>query len=264
MTFTGFAELKYPEYEIITPQTHLSFTVKTLNVQDEERLKGSLMTPTKITEHLNKCIYESIVKKPDTITEFKKFLQLVTMKDRDSILYGLYHITYEEIRNYDVRCSSCKKEFPVTVKASDTFNFNPYPGDDILIKRIRVSLPKSKGVIAYIKQPTLEDEMEAIKNMSARPGLTIDIITETLIIEKFEQEIEGKTENISVTERIDIVDAYRSLPAKDKRVIYEKYNEEFGKYSTELKMQVFCQHCGKEDVVNIDLVDNFFRMVYSS
>jgi len=261
--FTGF-NLQYPEYEVITPHTHLSFTVRTLNVQDEERLKGSLMTPAKVTEHLNKCLYETLVKKPDSIKEFKDFLKLLTLKDRDTLLYGLYHITYEDIRNYDVKCRNCKKDFAVTVSASDTFNFNPYPEDNILTNRIKIDLPKSKGVSVYIKQPTLEDETESIKRMAQRPGVTMDIITETLIIERFEQDIETSKEPAVFSDRIDIIEAYRKLPAKDKRVIYEKFNEEFGKYGTELKMQVFCQHCGNEDVVNIDLVENFFRMVYSS
>jgi hypothetical protein len=263
MPFTGF-NLVYPEYEVITPQTHLSFTVRTLNVQDEERLKGSLMTPTKVTEHLNKCIYETLVKKPDTIKDYKDFLKLVTLKDRDTLLYGIYHITYEDIRNYDVKCRNCKKDFSITVSASDTFNFDPYPAEDILLKRIKVNLVKSKGVSVYIKQPTLEDETEAIRSMSSRPGTTIEMITETLIIEKFEQDIDSKSDPLVISERIDIVDAYRTLPAKDKRDIYEKFNEEFGKYGMELKMQVFCQHCGAEDIINIDLVENFFRMVYSS
>jgi hypothetical protein len=263
MPFQGF-NLKYPEYEVVTPQTHLSFTVRSLNVQDEERLKGSLMTPTKITEHLNKCIYETIVKKPETITEFKNFLKLVTLKDRDALLYGLYHITYEDIRNYDVKCKNCKKDFSVTVSASDTFNYHSYPNDDILTRRVKIDLEKSPGVSAWVKQPSLEDEMEAITKMSSRPGTTMDIITETLIIEKFEQNIENSVEPLTIIERVDIIDAYRSLPAKDKRQIYEKFNEEFGKYGVEFKMQVFCQHCGTEDIVDIDLVENFFRMVYTS
>lgn len=263
MPFTGF-NVKYPEYEVVAPQTHLSFTIRTMNVQDEENMKGSLMTPSKVTEHLNKCIYETLVKRPDNIIDFKTFLKLVTIKDRESLLYGLYHVTYEEIRNYDIRCKNCKKEFPVTVSASDTFNFNPYPSDDILSKRIEVKLPKTPGVSAIIKQPTLFDEMEAIKNNSSRPGTTMDVITETLIIEKFNQDIESAIEPITISNTIDIIDAYRTLPAKDKREIYERYNQEFGKYGIELKMKVFCQHCGTEDITNIDLVENFFRMVYSS
>ena len=263
--FKGF-NLKYPEYEVVTPQTHLSFSVRSLSVSEEEKLKGSLMTPSKITEHLNKCLYESCVNKPEIVKDYKSFLNSITLKDRDSILYGLYHITYEEIRNYDIRCSNCKKEYPITVKASSMFNYTEYPAENgsILGKKIKVELPVSKGVFAYIKQPTLAEEEEAIKNLASTPGLTIEMITETLIVDKFEQDIVEATEPTVYENRQDIIDAYRSLPAMDKRTIYEKYNEEFGKFGVELKVKTFCVHCGYEEVVKIDLVENFFRMVYSS
>jgi len=61
--FQGF-NIKYPEYEVITPQTNLSYHVRSLNVQEEERLKASFLTPTKANDHLNKCIYDSFVKRP--------------------------------------------------------------------------------------------------------------------------------------------------------------------------------------------------------
>lgn len=261
--FKGF-NLQYPEYEVVTPHTHKSFTVRSLSVSEEEKLKGSLMTPSKITEHLNKCLFNSMVKKPEDVIDYSSFLKLTTIKDRDAILYGLYHITYEEIRNYDIRCSNCKKEYPVTIEVSSMFNFDPYPNEDILSKRLKVDLPVSKGVFAIIKQPTLYDEETAYKTLSSTPGLTTEMIAETLIIDRFEQDIEASKEPIIYNGRSDIIDAYRSLPAKDKRVIYEKYNEEFGKYGILLKMKSFCPHCGNEEVVNVDMVENFFRMVYSS
>jgi hypothetical protein len=257
--------LKYPEYEVVTPHTHLSFSVRSLSVSEEEKMKGSLMTPTKINEHLNRCLYDSSVKKPEVIKDYHSFLKAITLKDRDCILYGLYHTTYEEIRNYDIRCSSCKKEYPITAQASSMFNYNAYPTEngDILTKKFKIDLPISKGVFAYIKQPTLSDEEEAIKNLSSTPGLTIEMITETLVVDKFEQEVEGAEPTV-YENRQDIIDAYRTLPARDKRAIYEKYNEEFGKYGIELKLKTFCVHCGYEEVVKVDLVENFFRMVYSS
>lgn len=264
MSFKGF-NLKYPEYEVITPHTHLSFSLRSLSVSEEEKLKGSLMTPTKITEHLNKCLFESAVQKPPVITDYKSFLKSLSLKDRDALLYGLYHITYEEIRNYDIRCSSCRKEYPVTVKASEMFNNEPYVGEDALSKKIKIDLPVSKGVSAYIRQPTLDDEETAIRTLASTPGLTIEMITETLIIERFEQLPEEATADpIVYTSRYDIIDAYKSLPARDKRIVYEKYNEEFGKFGIKLKMKTFCTHCGYEEVVDVDLVENFFRMVYSS
>lgn len=263
MVFKGF-DLKYPEYEVVTPQTNLSFTVRTLNVQEEERLKGSLVTPQKVTEHLNKCLYEAIVKKPASIKDFKSFLKLCTLKDRDALLYGLYHITYEDIRNYDITCASCRKDYPVTIKASDTFNFNSYPLKDIIKKRVDVPLPISKGITAVIKQPTLLDELNGTKALGSRPGSSTELITETLVVDKFLQDVEEQKDPITYDLRTDILDAYMTLPAKDKRDIHEKYQENFGKYGVDLKMRSFCTHCGHEEVADIDLVSQFFRMVFTS
>ena len=259
--FTGF-DVKFPEYEVITPQTKLSFTVRSLNVKEEERLKGSLMTPTKIHEHLNKCIYESLVKKPEQITDYDSFLKTVTLKDRDALLYGLYHISYEEIRNYDVTCGSCSKDYPVTVQASSTFNYMPYPGDDILTKNIPVDLVATKGVVCTIKQPTLFDEMMAIKTQGVGVDSNMDVITETLIIEKFQQNPEGG-DTIIYKDRGDVIDAYMSLPARDKRVIHKKYRDEFGQYGIALRMRSNCVHCGAQEDIDLDLVSNFFRMVFT-
>ena len=263
MTFTGF-NIKYPEYEVITPQTNQSYSLRSLNVQEEEKLKGSLVTPQKIAEHLNICLFESIVQKPDHIKNIDVFLKNVTLKDRDALLYGLYHVTYEEIRNYELKCGSCAKQFPVTVKASSTFNYKPFPGKDIMKAKARVELPGTPGVTAIVKQPTLFDELSSMKSLSSRPGSTMELITETLIIDGFEQNIEEKAEPVIFTDRVDIIDAYLTLPAKDKRAIYKQYEDSFGQYGIELKMQSHCPQCGVEEVYDIDLVENFFRSLYGA
>jgi len=259
--FKGF-NAKYPEYEVTTPQTKQTFTLRSLNVAEEERMKGSFMSPQKITEHLNKIIYESLVKKPKEITDFDSFLKFVTTKDRDALLYGLYHISYEEIRNYDVTCTSCRKEYPITIKASDTFSASLYPEDDILRKTHEVPLPVTKGVTALIKQPTLKDELEMYQRQSIQPGAKIDVLTEALAVAQFHQDIEKQTEPDVYSERSDIVNAYMTLPPIDRRKINDKYKEEFGQYEIALNMMSHCKHCGNEDLMNIDLVENFFRMVY--
>jgi len=257
--FTGFQNIEYPEYEVITPHTHYSFTVKTLNVMKEQKLKSSLITPMKITEHLNRIIWECTVLRPDEIKSYDDFMTKLTLKDRDALLYGLYHISYEEIRNYMINCISCSKEFPVTVKASSTFNFNPYPSDDILTKVIKLPLPKTKGVFAYIRQPTLIDEVNAFKTLSADG----ELISITLPIQKFTQETEGGDDTLVFSERVDVLDAYMTLSPLDKSSIFNKYAETFGNYGIELKCQTICQYCGHSDIVNIDLVEQFFRMVFS-
>jgi len=262
MPFTGF-QVEYPKYEVITPQTKKSFTVRSLTVAEEERLKGSFVTPAKITEHLNRCLFDAIVEKPEGIHDFNSFLKNLTIKDREALLFGLYHITYDEDRNYTVRCVSCGKTYDVTVEASDTFNFNPYPGDDILEKRIPLKLKVLSNVTVVLKQPTLMDEWMAIKDLARNPTFNLDNITETLIIESITNELPSG-EVIEYTDRGDIIDAYKALPARDKRIIYKTWYEEVGQYGIDLKMKSYCVHCGAEEVVNIDLSEQFFRAIFES
>ena len=259
--FKGF-DIKYPEYEVHTPQTNLAYNVRSLNVQEEERLKGSLLSAIKVNDHLNKCIYEAITQKPENVQTYDAFLKNTTLKDRDALLYGLYHITYEEIRNYDITCMSCRKEYPVTVKASSTFSMNSYPTKDILTRQVKVDLPISTGVFAFIKQPTLFDEATALKTLGIVSGTNMDILTETLIISKFQHNPE-EGDTAIYSEREDVMDAYMSLPSRDKREIYKQYKEEFGQYGISLKMLSTCIHCGHQEEIDIDLVENFFRMVHS-
>jgi len=256
--FQGF-NIAFPEYEVITPHTGLSYTVRSMTVQEEEKLKGSLLTANKITEHLNKCLYDCIVKKPETITDYDTWMKHTTLKDRDALLYGLYHITYEEIRNYDITCGSCNKNYAVTVKASETFNYYPYPDKDILSKTVVVALPMLKGVSVTLRQPTLFDEAAAFKTI-ATPNM--DMLIETLIIKSIMQNEEVGDSKI-YTDRDDIQDAYKLLPSKDKRELYKSYKENFGQYGISLLMKATCIHCDNIEDINLDLVSNFFRMVYA-
>jgi len=261
--FTGF-NVKLPEYEVVTPQTHLSFTVRTLTVSEEEHMKASLVTPIKVTEHLNRCIWNSIVSKPENITDYNSFLKSVTMKDREALLYGLYHITYGEVRNYFVICSQseCKNKYPVTVSVSSTFNFNPYPDKDILTKTCRVELPVTKGVYVSVKQPTLFDEITSMRDLSSGE-FNSDMVSSTLVVQSFEQDSSLSKNPVSYTDRKDIIEAYRSLPAKDRKVIHSTYYEQFGQYGMSLKMKSVCPKCSSTEVVDIELVEQFFRMVFS-
>lgn len=264
MTFTGFQQ-KLPEYEVLTPQGNQSFLVRSLTVQEEEKLKGSVLTPQKITEHLNKCIYEVITQSPDNINSFDNFLKNVTLRDREALLFGIHHISYEEIRNYQVQCSNprCGKSYGITTKASDTFNMNPYPYDDILKRRENFQLPVYQKVMVTLKQPTLKDEITGLKDLGSRPGSNTDQIVTILPICGI-YEVDDNNEPIqSFEQQEDILDAYKALPSKDKKEINKKYTDEFGQYGLDLKVKTVCESCGEEQEVVVDIVDNFFSMVYS-
>lgn len=257
--FTGFDQ-NVPVYEVITPQSGESFTVKSLSVQSEEAMKGSILTTTKIIEHINKCIFESLIKKPDSIKNYTDYLKKVTLKDREALLYGLFHISYGEIRNYETTCSSCGKKSDVKVNISDTFSIKPYPKDrNILKDTVSFNLEVYDSVEVSLKQPTLFLEESEVKRNMINIDDKINIVSRALPIVDFKYSKEGK--EIVLTDREDIIDAFLSLPPKDRKLISKKYQDSFGQYGIELNMATSCQKCGNQDIIQIDLFENFFRSI---
>jgi hypothetical protein len=139
---------------------------------------------------------------------------------------------------------------------------NPYPDNaSILDATFDVTLPVLSNVFATIRQPTLKDEQEAMKLAGSNSKL-LDVLTETLIIKSIVENVDNGDSKV-YSSREDVIDAYRALPPNDKKYIFKQYGEKLGIYGIELKMRSSCAHCGEEDEVDLDLVDNFFRMVHT-
>jgi hypothetical protein len=117
------------------------------------------------------------------------------------------------------------------------------------------------SVVVNIKQPTLKEEAEGMKQAGSNTKL-FDVLTETLIIENIIENSEDG-DSIVYSSREDVIDAYRALPPNDKSAIFKEYGDKLGVYGIELKMKSTCVHCGVEEDIDLDLVDNFFRMVHS-
>ena len=282
--FKGF-NIKYPEYAVITPQTLKEYTVRSLTVQEEEWLKGSALIASKISEHLNKCIWECIISKPKDVTSFEEFLEKTTTKDREALLYGIYHITYGDVRNYEVACTKCGKEHEVSIKISDAVNIRLWPDKKSVLDTIEaVTLPVS-GIEVIIKQPTLKMEQDTISRYVFAKEEKLTEITEKLIIAKLikrgeiretEPVVSGdvlsdstsdtptviQEDDVVVEDFDDILFAVSTLPARDRKFINKAYFDRFGQYGIELKMAAPCPKCGYVDEVDIDLVTQFFRMVF--
>lgn len=262
--FDGF-KIKYPEYSVVTPQTVKEFTIRTLTIDEEEKLKGSLLTPNKMADHLNEVIYSCIVKKPEDIKTYHDFLLKLTIKDRDALMFGLYHVTYKDIHNYDISCSQCQTNNSVKIDFAKSFKAVVWPKDapkSVLESEINVKFEIAEGISAIIRQPTLMDESSLLKEMSFASDAIRDMNMQLLIIKKFEiDRPESKTPDC-IEDRDNILTGYKQLPAPDRKLIEKAYSDNYGKYGVDIETIVKCQKCGQEDTVNIDLVKQFFRAIY--
>jgi len=261
--FQGFQQ-KLPEYEIMCPQSRRTFTVKSMNIAEEEKLKGSFMFSAKMLDHLNKCLFDSTIpeKRPEDIQTYSDFLEKISVIDRQAILFGLYHITYGEIRNYEVGCESCEKTYSITTNTKDIFSIKLSADDKLMEKTFPANLEIFSKIVVYVKQPSLKEEFDAMNAYAPNlSGESLAYVENCILIDKIEEFGEDGEILSSYNTLEDIMDGFKTLPSKDKRKIQEVYKEKFGDFSVNLKMKSRCTFCGHEEDLTIDLVSQFFRMV---
>jgi hypothetical protein len=263
--FKGF-EISYPEYEIITPQTLNKFTIRSMSVAEEETLKGSFISPKSVPTHISKIIWTCLVKKPASIKTYEDFLNNVTILDRDALLYGLYHVTYKDMQNFDVPCAgeNCGNKYSVVLDISKAFNMQAYKGkpEEILKKVIKIELKIVKNTSVEITQPTLKTEDQFITDALFQSQENMSIGSEMLPVIKFIQYEPNTDKSVSISERDNIFVGYKSLPAADRKLINKKYMEEFGNYRVKLTMLSVCPKCKHNNENAMDIIQNLFRALY--
>lgn len=275
--FEGFG-IEYPEYEVVTPQTKQSYTIRTLTTGEEDILKGSSISPSKLSRHVTDVLWKCIVKKPDSIKSFDDFIKNVTLKDRDALLYGLYVASYKEIQKYNIVCEDpdCKHKNTVNINLEKGLNgkfWDPqekfeFEGkeierDNIIKFRMSLSMPTFGHVTCVIKAPTIKDELDITESDSFSDSEDINNRMAISMIDKFViGALKNKPEEETFVERSNIETIYKKLPSKDKKYIISSFNEIFKDYQVYVESIVKCQKCGKEQKVYLNIADEFFRALY--
>ena len=122
-------DFTYPEYTVVTPQTGITYGVRSLTVDEVEELKGAITTPSRATQILNEVLWKSIVHKPDFVKDIKQFNKVTTLIDREALMYALYITSFGDDAEFTPSCEKCgKSRGTIKVKLSDMFTINLYPG----------------------------------------------------------------------------------------------------------------------------------------
>lgn len=136
--FKGF-KFKLPHYTVVTPQTGQTFDVRSMTVAEVNEAKTSLVTPNKAHSVVNDILFSCLQNKPNHITDPISFKKYVTTQDREALLYGLYHITFGDNREFQVSCSNCGNEQLVKIALSKAFSMNAYPKSESVKKSYTVA-----------------------------------------------------------------------------------------------------------------------------
>lgn len=191
-------DIKYPTYSVITPQTGLSFCVRSLNVSEVSRLKNSLSTPSKAFSLVNETIWDAIVSKPDIITNYSDFCSLITLKDREALLYGLHVMTFGYDRDVKMFCDQCTAENNIKYSLDKIFSIKPYPKTEQMKNMYKVAKEVDKERDEFMEEIITEDLMKNViveddKNTDEEENESIDFSV---------RKNNPKTENNAVSKRI--------------------------------------------------------------
>lgn len=199
---------EYPHFTVICPQTGYTFDVRTLNVQEVNQLKGSMMVQSKTPSLINKIIWGAIESKPDEIVDLNTFKQMVTLRDREAILYGIYCSTFGDEEEFKVVCKNCEHEEPIKVSMEKLFTMNAYPGSESMKNSYKVA--RVTGDADY--DPEIEKEIA--KDIAPPKGMPKDIA-------KFDYNIDDPDEDdgiiIGDKKGISYVDDEKEIPEPEPK-----------------------------------------------
>lgn len=195
--FKGFKTMTYPKYTVVCPQTGYTFDVRTMNVMETNKLKTSLTTPAKTASTINKTLWESIEDKPEQIVTYEDFRKSTTLRDREALMYGLYHCTFGDQKDFTVSCNSCNHSQTVKITLSKIFSMNAYPFSVPMLYSYKIA----KAVDENVHDPVIERKLvmnevkRSIVELDDRPidapdddDMTVKFVEEDEVIQKPELE----------------------------------------------------------------------------
>ena len=171
--FRGF-NIQYPEYSVVTPQTGLSFGVRGLTVSEVNKLKSSSMTPSKSTDLINRTIWGSLVNKPDEIETFEQFMASTTLKDRESLIFGIYVTSFGDEREFNVTCGDCGTERPLKILMSEIIKVTPFPGTDAMASTYEVQRAGDSVSPDPVMDQVIEEKQVQKQQTNVRPSTNPD------------------------------------------------------------------------------------------
>lgn len=172
MPFKGF-NIEYPHYSVITPQSGDSFDVRCLNVGEVNELKHSFLIPSKSSSTINTIVWKAIKSKPNHINTYQDFLKNTTIKDRMALIYGIYHSTFGNNKEFTVVCSECNSEQIIRFQLNNCFKMNPYPYSEKFKKSYKIAraIENNKDqimerILEESEKKKLEEQSKLEKNSS--------------------------------------------------------------------------------------------------
>ena len=259
--------IRFPVFEVITPISGLSVSVRGMTVAQESVIRESSTTARKMESITNQIIFECIENKVppyDTLEGFEKTFSVI---DKIALSYGILVTSYGDKQKFMLQCPNCGKTHEAEIELSKYVKITNYEGnEDLIEKEITVDLPVSKYK-AVIKIPTLYDR----RILNITRGVSEDVLSKMekyLIIKKLIVTGTEKTQEGELVEKeylidklVDIYSTMNNLPTLDNKVVFDAWMDNFDKYGVTVEIPDTCPSCQTEYDASISIMMELFRNI---
>lgn len=260
-----FQSFELPKWEVITPHTQHRLLIKSMLVQQEEALKSSSLSTTKMLDLINKTVYDCLDSREAPFDTVDGFMKNLTLADREALIYGLIVSSYGEEQDFNVTCNACSKNF--TEKASLTQNVDIKLYEDkepILKKKVDVTLPVSKYTV-QLQMPTLWDEYVFANSRGVSPDVLRKaddylVVKQLNIPAVVDPKKPDEVKTLAINNIFEIYSYMRNMSPRDRKTIYSAWKENFGEYGLKIVIGTVCPHCGNRSDMYISMINELFRL----
>lgn len=277
-----------PTFEAICNQSGYIAYLQSLKYSDMSSLENSVGGYYAGRQRLYKVIYDKINTTSLGKVDFKTFLQMTSLYDVSSLIYGIYCQTFKTEVEFTVKCPHCDKDTLIKVPNKSLIsvkNDEVYQNIEDIIShlstpdeamekafvnnRTKFVLPISKMVFE-MKIPTLYKYLETIGSVKPEKFEELqDILGMLIFIDKvYKLDIAafvktGKITYYEIKEKEDKAKIIAELEIDDSVAIKKIIEEETDKYAIEYTIKdMKCRHCSKDiSEIPVDMEDiTFFRL----
>ena len=288
IAYDRFLNARKPSTSVVCLSSSYSAQMIAISLAARSALRNSTSSAHDATKKLYETIYnhiqESTPKKPD----FETWLSMTAMLDINTLVFGIYAMTYKESNEYTIKCNSCGHENKVGVaphnliyapdpeiKArvieiiSKVNTFKELKGNSIVGKIKRIKLKDSK-MIVDMRMPSLADHLltlqrfnpETMKDYQAAIELSA-FIKSVLIYDEESSVANGRPIFQPVTNRDRIVNLIASISSEtDEKALTTAMDDDFKKFTIDYKIPQFsCGGIGCSKPIGpipVDLVSMLF------
>jgi len=276
-------------YQIIASQSCYIAFMQPFKTKDINGLKYT----TADAYQFRRKLYQTIHSKMNTSSlgkiDFETFLKITSYFDFESLLYGIYVMSFPGDTKFDIVCGHCGKEFKIVVNNDSLVStkdpniyqhFDEITGsisrpeealsNSLVHKVKRTILPDSK-IIVDIQIPTLQDHLNilgSVKNPTNTDNIQ-DIINTMIFLKKImvldikESKVRGKAIYFEVKDLPTLANILNKLSYSDSEYLMSQITNHSEKYFIDYQIKnTKCPNCQKDTGnISVNIQELVFQQI---